>query len=139
MKSPQHTQQPLFYDQIPAYMHEYIKEVINVDRDGNCGYRAVAMCLGRNEDKWSEIKKELLNELNEKEQFYRIMPQIGNVIANTYQRPLYFFSLQISLIFLPYHYPLNRNEALAMAFINENHYVALVLRPGTPVPLIVNR
>ncbi|CAG8522498.1 19153_t:CDS:2 [Dentiscutata erythropus] len=66
-------------------------------------------------------------------------PLLSDVIANTYQRPLYFFSLQISLTFLPYHHPLNQNEALAMAFVNENHYVALVLRPGTPVPPIVNR
>ncbi|CAG8615169.1 22756_t:CDS:2 [Dentiscutata erythropus] len=136
--------------------------------DGNCGYRAVAVCLKRNENEWSEIRKELLKELIEKEQFYRMlffanddydvikkeitwesgpctfehwmkMPQMGHVIANTYQRPLYFFSLQISLTFLPYHHSLNRNEALAIVFINNNHYVPIVLRASAPVPPIVNR
>ncbi|RIB25109.1 hypothetical protein C2G38_2278557, partial [Gigaspora rosea] len=63
------------------------------------------------------------------------MPQIGDVIANTYQRPVYFF---LNLTFLPYHHLLNRNEALTLAFINNNHYVAMVLRPGTPVPPIIN-
>ncbi|RIB14178.1 hypothetical protein C2G38_2195832 [Gigaspora rosea] len=67
------------------------------------------------------------------------MPQIGDVIANTYQRPVYFFLLQINLTFLPHHHPLNRNEALTLAFINNNHYVAMVLRPGTPVSPIINR
>ncbi|CAG8786515.1 17735_t:CDS:1, partial [Racocetra persica] len=43
------------------------------------------------------------------------------------------------LTFFPYHHPLNQNEALAIAFINNNHYVVLVLRPDTPVLLIVNR
>ncbi|CAG8670563.1 1936_t:CDS:10 [Dentiscutata erythropus] len=66
------------------------------------------------------------------------MPQMGDVIANAYKRPLYFFSLQISLTFLPYHHPLNRNEALAITYINQNHYVAMVLKPGAPVPPIVN-
>ncbi|CAG8816741.1 28821_t:CDS:1 [Dentiscutata erythropus] len=112
--------QPLFCDQIPAYMHEYIKEVINVEADGNCGYRAVAASLEKNKNEWPNNRKELLKELIEKEQFYWMlfianddydmiikeiswengpcifeywmkMPQIGDVIANTYQRPLYFF------------------------------------------------
>ncbi|CAG8577319.1 22376_t:CDS:2, partial [Dentiscutata erythropus] len=47
-------QQPLYHDQIPIYMHEHIKKIINVDRDGNCGYRALAVCLGKSESKWSE-------------------------------------------------------------------------------------
>ncbi|CAG8838523.1 497_t:CDS:2, partial [Cetraspora pellucida] len=60
----QQSQQPLFYDQIPIFMHEYIKNVVNVDGDGN---------------------------------------------------------------------------SLAIAFVNQNHYVAMVLKPGAPVPPIVNR
>ncbi|CAG8766277.1 873_t:CDS:2 [Cetraspora pellucida] len=67
------------------------------------------------------------------------MPQMGDVIANAYQRPLYFFSLQINLTFFLHHYSLNRNEVLAIAFINNNHYVAITLKPGAPVPPIVNR
>ncbi|CAG8540275.1 8787_t:CDS:1 [Cetraspora pellucida] len=164
----QQSQQPLFYDQIPIFIHEDIKNVVNVDGDGNCGYRAVAVGLGRNENEWPNIRKELFEELNKNEPFYRSlflanddydmilkeiswksgpctfdhwmkMPQMDDVIANAYKRPLYFFSLQISLTFLPYHHPLNRNEALAIAFVNQNHYVTMVLKPGAPVPPIVNR
>ncbi|CAG8762137.1 4846_t:CDS:1, partial [Cetraspora pellucida] len=67
------------------------------------------------------------------------MPQMEDVIANAYQRSLYFFSLQINLTFLPHHYLLNRNETFAIAFVNNNHYVAITLKPGAPVPPIVNR
>ncbi|CAG8525843.1 11928_t:CDS:2 [Gigaspora margarita] len=121
-------------------MHEHIKKVTDVNGDGNCGYRALAVCLERNENEWLEVRKELRKELIEREQFYQtLMPQIGDVIANTYQRLLYFFSLQISLTFLPHHHPLNRNEALAIAIVNNNHYVAITLKPGAPVPPIVNQ
>ncbi|CAG8664616.1 9369_t:CDS:1 [Ambispora gerdemannii] len=168
MKSLQKSPQLLYHDQIPTYMHKYIKEVINVDGDGNCGYRVLAVCLGRNESEWPEVKKELREELNKREQFYRSlflvngdyaaimreiswvdgpctfeywmrMPLMGDVIANTYQRPLHFFSLQTNLTFLPHHHPLNRNKALAMAFVNNNHYVAIMLKSGAPVPPIINR
>ncbi|CAG8762136.1 4845_t:CDS:2 [Cetraspora pellucida] len=53
------SQQLLYHDQIPTYMHEHIKKVINVNGDGNCGYRALAICLQRDENEWSEIRKEL--------------------------------------------------------------------------------
>ncbi|CAG8614803.1 14312_t:CDS:2 [Dentiscutata heterogama] len=100
--NPQHIQQPLFYDQIPAYMHEYIKEVININEDSNCGYKVVAMS---NND-YDMIVKEISWESGPCTfEHWMRMPQI----------------------------------ALAMAFVNENHYVALVLRPGTPVLPIVNR
>ncbi|CAG8531672.1 8867_t:CDS:2 [Cetraspora pellucida] len=148
-------------------MLQLIKDVINVNKDDNCSYRAVAVSLERSENEWSVVRKELKKELNEKKQFYQSiflanndyetiikeiawvngpctfeywmrMLQMGDVIANTYQRLLYFFSSQINLIFLSHHQPLNRNGALAIAFINNNHYVALVLKSDAPVPLIIN-
>ncbi|CAG8755954.1 20552_t:CDS:2, partial [Dentiscutata erythropus] len=57
------------------------------------------------------------------------MPQMGDVIANVYQRPLYFFLLQINFTFLPYYQLLNQNEALAIAIVNNNYYVAIILKP----------
>ncbi|CAG8601805.1 15699_t:CDS:2, partial [Dentiscutata heterogama] len=71
--------------------------------------------------------------------YWMKMLQIGDIIANAYKRPLYFFLLQISLTFLQYYYPFNQNKALAITFVNQNHYVAMVLKPGTPAPPIVNQ
>ncbi|CAG8477490.1 4202_t:CDS:2, partial [Gigaspora rosea] len=140
------TLEVLITEEIPVPKAALHNKVINVDGNGNCRYRAVAVGLGRNENEWPNVKKELFKELNKNEQFYRSlflanddydtilkeipwesgpctfdhwmkMPQMDDVIANAYKRPLYFFSLQISLTFLPYHHPLNRNEALAIAKI----------------------
>ncbi|CAG8854146.1 23517_t:CDS:1, partial [Gigaspora margarita] len=43
---------------------------IDMDSNGNCRYRALALSLERNESEWPEVRKELKKELNEKEQFY---------------------------------------------------------------------
>ncbi|KAL4579610.1 hypothetical protein LXL04_015764 [Taraxacum kok-saghyz] len=32
--------------------------------DGNCGFRAIAACLGLHEDNWSRIRADLLEELD---------------------------------------------------------------------------
>ncbi|CAG8670583.1 1937_t:CDS:2 [Dentiscutata erythropus] len=66
----QQSQQPLFYDQIPIFIHEYIKKVVNIDGDGNCKYRAVAVGLERNENEWPNIRKKLFEELNKNGPFY---------------------------------------------------------------------
>ncbi|CAG8609749.1 20591_t:CDS:2 [Dentiscutata erythropus] len=66
------------------------------------------------------------------------MPQIENIIVNTYQRALY-FSLQVNFTFLLHHQLLNQNKALAIAFVNNNYYVAITLKPGAPVSqLLIN-
>ncbi|CAI9298969.1 unnamed protein product [Lactuca saligna] len=42
--------------------NNYIYE-LTTEGDGNCGFRAVAVCLGYNEDQWLYIRKQLLEEL----------------------------------------------------------------------------
>ncbi|CAG8664125.1 19474_t:CDS:2 [Cetraspora pellucida] len=59
-----------YQEKIPIFMHKYIKKVVNIDEDGNCKYRAVAVGLGRNENKWPNIRKKLFEELNKNEPFY---------------------------------------------------------------------
>ncbi|CAG8766993.1 8571_t:CDS:2 [Cetraspora pellucida] len=52
---------------------EYQNKVIDVNGDSNCGYRALAVCLEKNESEWLEIRKELYRELNENKQFYKTL------------------------------------------------------------------
>ena len=48
---------------IPGIFHDYIDDIRDVEGDGNCGFRAIALCLGYNEDQWLYIRKQLLEEL----------------------------------------------------------------------------
>lgn len=44
-------------------MKDYVAEVVDVQGDGNCVFRAVAVGLDKNEEEWLEVRKRLLDEL----------------------------------------------------------------------------
>ncbi|CAG8465364.1 6181_t:CDS:2 [Dentiscutata erythropus] len=158
----------LYETNIPKFMHEYISTYSDVAEDGNCGFRVIALSIGKSEDFWPDVRKLIYNELCsqkshyiqlflEKEKEYNeilyatqwksgpcnsdhwmIMPSFGYVIANTFQRPVHYFSKVISLTFLPDNIPLNRNISIAFAYIFERqHFVAVKLKPNVPVPPII--
>ena len=54
---------PFQMNGIPDIFHDYIDDIHDVEGDGNCGFRAIALCLGYNEDQWLYIWKQLLEEL----------------------------------------------------------------------------
>ncbi|KAH1203299.1 hypothetical protein GmHk_17G049575 [Glycine max] len=41
----------------------FIRDVVNVKADGNCGYRSIAALLGMGEDSWPLVRNELIKEL----------------------------------------------------------------------------
>ena len=45
-------------------LHTYITQVQDVRPDGNCGFRAIAVCLGFIEDAWPTVRYNLMEELN---------------------------------------------------------------------------
>ncbi|KAL7596923.1 hypothetical protein Lser_V15G30595 [Lactuca serriola] len=50
-------------NEIPYEFHPYVTDIQNVRGDGNCGFRAIAACLGYSEDNWRQIRLDLQNEL----------------------------------------------------------------------------
>ena len=59
-----------FSDYIPRIFHRRIKKVVNVLGDGNCGFRAVATALGRDENEWPLIKR-IINGAGQKQRKIR--------------------------------------------------------------------
>ncbi|XP_058766511.1 uncharacterized protein LOC131640124 [Vicia villosa] len=49
-----------FIDEMPVFMHKYIDQIVNVVRDGNCGFRAVSALLGKGEDAHELIGHDLI-------------------------------------------------------------------------------
>ncbi|GKA29502.1 putative ribonuclease H-like domain-containing protein [Tanacetum coccineum] len=51
--------------QIPSIFHPYISSssIQNVEPDGNCGFRSVALGLGHPEDYWPRIRWDLVHEI----------------------------------------------------------------------------
>jgi len=56
--------------QFPNHIHPHIIDFIEVNPDGNCGFRAIACLLGYTEDGWPIIRRELDNELTTNNNLY---------------------------------------------------------------------
>ncbi|KAL5193300.1 Protein FAR1-RELATED SEQUENCE 5 [Glycine soja] len=53
----------LMLDQFHLFIHNFIKNIVDVKADGNRGYHVIAMLLGMGEDSWSLVCNHLLKEL----------------------------------------------------------------------------
>ena len=62
-----------YINQFPSLLHPYIMQVQDVKPDGNCGFRAVSVCRGYDEDQWPTIPMDLLQELQMYADEYKIM------------------------------------------------------------------
>ncbi|CAG8767262.1 14497_t:CDS:2 [Gigaspora margarita] len=153
---------------IPKFMHQDIFAYFDVADDSNCSFRTIAISIEKPEGFWPDVRVYIYKELCsrkshyiqlflEKEKEYdevlqatqwktgpcnsdhwMFMPSFGYVIANTFQRPIHYFSKLISLTFLPDNIPLNQNTSITFAYIFEKqHFIAIKLKPNMPVPPIV--
>ena len=50
-------------DQFQPFIHDIIDNIVDVEADGNCGYRVVAGLLGMGEDSWSLVRTICLKNL----------------------------------------------------------------------------
>ncbi|MCI43513.1 receptor-like protein kinase, partial [Trifolium medium] len=46
-------------------MHEYYTDVIDVEGDGHCGFRAVSVLLGKSDEEYQMVRLALTIELNQ--------------------------------------------------------------------------
>ncbi|KAL4569482.1 hypothetical protein LXL04_025120 [Taraxacum kok-saghyz] len=156
-----------YINQFPYILHLYISNVHDVQADGNCGFRAIAACLGLHEDNWSRIRADLLEELDMHQteyddmfgsqlrfeiynslNFFRsdiqapyrnwmTLPETGILVASRYNVILHSISNIYSTIYFPLWStppPMHEQVAIAIGFVNNNHYVRVILREEYPMP-----
>nr|KAJ0213308.1 hypothetical protein LSAT_V11C400163230 [Lactuca sativa] len=75
---------------IPDVFHDYIDKIQDVLGDGNCGFRAVAVNPGHNEDQWLYIRQQLLEELQS--QFYAYQQAFTDGFNEVYKSLCWFES-----------------------------------------------
>ncbi|XP_019158464.1 PREDICTED: uncharacterized protein LOC109155202 [Ipomoea nil] len=155
--------------QLPVIFHPFIMQVQDVRYDGNCGFRAVALCLGFKEDEWFKIRSNLIEELESHKMEYTnmfgtqgwynvynmlnffaqdrcapvehwmTMPEMGVLIASRYNVILHVLSMAGSTTYLPLRSsppPWYEHVAIALGYVNNNHYVKVTLTGGYPMPTI---
>ncbi|KAL4569481.1 hypothetical protein LXL04_025119 [Taraxacum kok-saghyz] len=156
-----------YINQFPYILHLYISNVHDVQADGNCGFRAIAACLGLHEDNWSRIRADLLEELDMHQteyddmfgsqlrfeiynslNFFRsdiqapyrnwmTLPETGILVASRYNVILHSISNIVSTTYFPLWStppPMHEQVAIAIGFVNNNHYVRVLLREEYPMP-----
>nr|KAJ0190275.1 hypothetical protein LSAT_V11C800391270 [Lactuca sativa] len=109
--------------EIPNEFHPYVTNIEDVEGDGNCGFRAIAVSLGYSQNYWRQIRSELHNKLLEnwgryamifqddinnvhhslsftglgpaQSEYWLIMPDTRFLIANKYGVIVYFLDKQV--------------------------------------------
>ncbi|KAL4560522.1 hypothetical protein LXL04_032674 [Taraxacum kok-saghyz] len=146
--------------------HPYISHIQNVAGDGNCGFRAVAVSLGFDEDQWLYIRKQLLDELHNKYEVYAnafsygieeletslsffqtnaprkhwmTMPLTGFLIANKFGVIVIFLTKRGSITIFPlWKGPeeFSYHQMITISLVYDNHYVMVQLEGDFPMTTI---
>ncbi|GJZ90064.1 hypothetical protein Tco_0661991 [Tanacetum coccineum] len=152
----------ILFRQIPSIFHPYISSssIQNVEPDGNCGFRSVALGLGHPEDYWPRIRWDLVHELEYRQHEYRrmfgtrdynniygtvsvagrwmVMPHTGLVIASKYNKVVVSLSndggCATCLPLWSSPPQSDSHEIIVIAHVNGNHFIRVDLREGFPLP-----
>ncbi|KAL7611123.1 hypothetical protein Lser_V15G14084 [Lactuca serriola] len=155
---------PFLLRRIPDIFHDYIDDIHDVEGDGNCGFRAIAVCLGYNEDQWLYIQKQLLEELESQyyayhrvftdgfnevynslrwfetpapSQYWLHMPLTGYLISNKFGVIVHCLSHEQSTTCFPlWRGPeeFQPHRAITLTFVNGNHYMSVFMKENYPMP-----
>ncbi|KAH1247661.1 Protein FAR1-RELATED SEQUENCE 5 [Glycine max] len=60
---PQPTRIIPMLDQFAPFIQGFIRDVVDVEADSNCGYRSIVALLGMGEDSWPLVRNEFIKEL----------------------------------------------------------------------------
>ncbi|KAK8934331.1 hypothetical protein KSP39_PZI014553 [Platanthera zijinensis] len=149
-------------EQLPSLFSEHIIDVVDVQGDGHCGFRAISQGLNLGKD-WMHVRNNLQYEIlnhatlydhvydaNRRQQLidsldctitpapvekWMSLPDMGLVIASFYNVAVVQLSRDQCFTFLPLHsIPPTEPKLISIGFINGNHFVALTLRDNCPLP-----
>nr|KJB31022.1 hypothetical protein B456_005G173000 [Gossypium raimondii] len=152
--------------EIPDMFHPYITHVQDIRGDGNCGFRAISVCLGYGEDQWLYVRHQLLDELLSSYDVYArvftngidelrnslcfsqspapaehwmVMPMTGILIANRFGVILNYLTKRGDITFFPlWRGPehFQYHHAITIAHVYDNHNVMVQLEGDYPMSTI---
>ncbi|KAL5138312.1 PHD finger protein ING1 [Glycine soja] len=106
----------------------FIRDVVDVKADGNCGYRSIAALLGMGENSWPLVSVDKWMDITD----------MGYVIASLYNVILVSLSRQQSMTFFPLRSQSPRDSSghciICVGHVFGNHFVQVYLKDHCPLP-----
>jgi len=156
-KIPSLLEAPQYLRHFPPMIHQYIEKILDVEADGHCGFRVIAWALGRGQDAFMDVRKEIYRDLTGQSKFYldqgfldeidrvawRIrfedsgpcdidhwmsMPTTGHLMAEVYDRPVFYYGRSWSQTFFPLTTPPNNNPPIFIGLTESRHFVVLKMK-----------
>ncbi|XP_012841587.1 PREDICTED: uncharacterized protein LOC105961870 [Erythranthe guttata] len=152
-----------FYSFVPRFMVRLIQDYVNVMADGNCGYRCVAQAVYGDQERWPQVRGELLIELYEHASVYTAMfgstgyvevirkcdwtsgpcPQaywmdmneMGLAIATRYSALVVLLTQVGSMTYLPM-FGSGHLSCMIVVTLHNNHFMFVHLVANSPLPPI---
>ncbi|PSS09569.1 Zinc finger SWIM domain-containing protein, partial [Actinidia chinensis var. chinensis] len=59
-----------YIEKLPVDLQRYISHTVDVQPDGHCGFRAIAALIGYSEEGWSQVRLELIEEIQQNKDLY---------------------------------------------------------------------
>ncbi|GMP83360.1 hypothetical protein CsSME_00037303 [Camellia sinensis var. sinensis] len=128
----------------PSELRRYIKYVKDIAADGNCGFRTITDLfkkLHAHSDHYRKLfgSQERIDDLTNILAYFEPNPGLDHLISSFYQVVLVYLSMQQCLTFLPLRSiptSVASYKEICIGFVNNNHFVQLILEPGHPIPPI---
>ncbi|XP_071695800.1 uncharacterized protein [Rutidosis leptorrhynchoides] len=147
-------------DNIPTLFHPYISNIYNVIGDGNCGYRALAVSLGFDQEYYETIRQQMRDELRSRyiiyesilgpeteplfqslcffgtpcpQEYWMKMPEAGVLIANMYGVIVHSLSISgCTTIFPFWNSPeeFQHHRVVTIAYLNVARHFVMVELQG---------
>ena len=136
---------------------------MDIEPNGHCGFWVIAWALGRGQDSFLEIQREIYNNLEEQQEFYlnqgfldktdrvkqRIlfedpgpcnmdhwmsMPTTGHLMAEVYDRPVFYYGKSWSQTFFPSTTLPNNNPPIFIGLTESQDFVVLKMKDENLFP-----
>ena len=71
-----------YIDKLPVILQRYISHTVDVQPDGHCGFRAIAALIGYGEEGWSQVRFDLIEEIQQNKDLYDQLYPDRDLVAN---------------------------------------------------------
>ncbi|MBW0559834.1 hypothetical protein O181_099549, partial [Austropuccinia psidii MF-1] len=71
---------------LPKFILKYTFKAINVQGDGNCGYRTVSHFIYKTQDQWADVRGDLAEEIHQNQDLYEAMNTLIPSVSSYLER-----------------------------------------------------